>query len=117
MEWKWSKGDSSEKSARKKPVKEDVSPNQYNQDYQAYDTSLNHDENSWELMNKVQHFSTEEFKITNKREQLDEKITNRQLVQQCGLNPYMNNNNYVDDISIRDQFLLPTNTTQRETNT
>jgi hypothetical protein len=112
MEWKWSKGESSQKSARKKTGKEDVSPNQHNQ---AYDISLNHDEDSWELMNKVQHFSAEEFKITNKREQLDEKITNRQLIQQCGLNPYMNNDNYVDDISIRDQFLLPQNTSQSET--
>jgi hypothetical protein len=115
MEWKWSKGEPYQKSARQKTVKENKQSNEpQNQQIQAYDISLNHDENSWELMNTVQQFSPEEFKITNKREQLDEKIADRHLVQQCGYNPFMNNDNYVNDITIRDQFLLPQNTNQGE---
>ena len=37
------------------------------------------------------------------------------MVQQIGFNPFLGETNYVNDISIRDQFLKPVNTTQGET--
>ena len=77
----------------------------------AINSSLNHDENTWYLMNQVQHFSPDDFKTSNKREELDEKISGRHMVQQCGFNPFMTDNTYVNDIEVRDKFLKPINTT------
>lgn len=80
----------------------------------AYDSSLNHDENTWEILN--QSLSGTGFKVSNKREELGDKLANREMIQQIGFNPFLGQTNYVDDISIRDQFLKPVNTTQGEKN-
>ena len=34
------------------------------------------------------------------------------MIQQIGFNPFLSNSNYADDISIRDNFLKPVNTTE-----
>lgn len=80
----------------------------------AYSSSLNHDENTWEILN--QSLSGSGFKVSNKREELGDKLANREMIQQIGFNPFLGQTNYVDDISIRDQFLKPINTTQDEKN-
>ena len=36
------------------------------------------------------------------------------MIHQIGFNPFLGQTNYVDDISIRDQYLKPINTTQGE---
>ena len=113
MDWKWSVGEPCQKSQRKKacatviPAQIKVKPTE-----DAYANSLHHDENTWDLMNPVQHFVEEDFKVNNKREQLDEKIAERYLIQQRGSNPYMTNDNYAKDFCVSDQFLKPINTTQ-----
>ena len=84
-----------------------------NMDTSAYDSSLNHDENTWDILN--QSISGSGFKVSNKREDLDLKIADRELVQQIGGNPFLSDTNYVDDIAIRDNFLKPVNTTQGRT--
>ena len=73
----------------------------------AYSSSLNYDENTWDILNQDIYNG---FKRENRREELDFKISNRQMVQQIGYNPFMANNNYIDDISNRDKFLKPLNT-------
>jgi hypothetical protein len=122
MEWKWSNGISYKKS--KRPTKNDVTEEDkqsYLQDENeifsknieesAYSTSLNHDENTWDILN--QGF----LKQSSKREDLDNKIADRELVQQKGFNPFLIDSNYVQDISNSDMFLKPVNTTQeREKN-
>jgi hypothetical protein len=75
----------------------------------AYTSSLNHDENTWEILNQSLSGG---FKVSNKREELGTKLSGRDMVQQIGYNPFMTNGNYVNDISIRDQFLKPLNTNQ-----
>ena len=55
------------------------------------------------------------FKVSNKREELDTKISGRDMVQQIGFNPFLGQTNYAEDISIRDQYLKPVNTTQGST--
>ena len=118
MEWKWSNGISYKKS--KRIIKNDTTE-EYVEDQDelftrkveesAYSTSLNHDENTWDILN--QGF----LKQSNKREDLDDKIANRELVQQKGFNPFLNESNYVQDISNSDMYLKPVNTTQeREKN-
>jgi hypothetical protein len=39
------------------------------------------------------------------------------MIQQIGVNPFLSQGNYIDDISVRDQFLKPINTTQGSTKT
>ena len=119
MEWKWSNGIPYKKS--KRLTKNDITEEEYVEEQDeifsrkieesAYSTSLNHDENTWDILN--QGF----LKQSNKREDLDDKIANRELVQQKGFNPFLNESNYVQDISNSDMYLKPVNTTQeREKN-
>lgn len=117
MERKWTNGLPYERSRRLKHLailenKEMIEENkQFSKETEkaAYTSALNHDENTWDILN--QSLSGSGFKSSNKREELDSKISDRQLVQQIGFNPYLNDNNYVNDISVRDQFLKPMNTT------
>ena len=117
MEWKWTNGEPYERSRR--PNKKSAIEEENIQDElfskrveeSAYSTSLNHDENTWDILN--QGF----LKQSNKREELDNKIADRQLVQQKGFNPFLNDSNYVEDIAVSDMYLKPINTTlEREKN-
>jgi len=114
MEWKWTKGEPYERTRRYKH-QEQIENKQLSKEIEndAYTTSLNHDENTWEIMNQDVYGNG--FKVSNKRESLDSKIADRALTQQIGFNPFLGQNNYIDDISIRDQFLKPVNTTQGQT--
>lgn len=124
MEWKWVKGESYQKS--KRPIfnhdeKKEESPvnqidlDQLNKDHQlgAYTSSLNYDENTWDILN--QSVSQNGFQASNVREELDSKISNRSLVQQVGTNPFFDEKDYVDNVSIRDQYMKPINTTTVQT--
>jgi hypothetical protein len=111
MEWKWTKGEPYERSRRLKHVQQMENEEfSKNMETSAYTSSLHHDENTWDILN--QSFSNSEFKVSNKREELDSKIANRELTQQIGFNPFLGESSYINDISIRDQFLKPINTTQ-----
>lgn len=135
IEWKWTKGAPYAKSQR--PVKNEnnnnisniatnnnnnnnyseIDLNYENQntvsekevEHSAYSISLNHDENTWDILN--QGLYNNDFRQSSKREDLDSKISGRELVQQCGYNPFMENSNYANDISVSNQFLQPQNTT------
>lgn len=115
MEWKWTKGEPYERSRRIFKETDVVETEKFNKEIEqsAYSTSLNHDEHTWDILN--QSLSGNGFKVSNKREDLDFKIADRELVQQRGNNPFLSETNYIDDISIRDQFLKPINTTQGRT--
>jgi hypothetical protein len=113
MEWKWSNGQLYKKS--KRPTKNVITEEEQfvdqdeifskNIEESAYSTSLNHDENTWDILN--QGF----LKQSSKRETLDNKIADRELVQQKGFNPFLNESNYVEDVSNSDMYLKPMNTT------
>jgi len=112
MEWKWSKKEPYERSRRLKHVQE-LENKQFSEEIEkaAYSSSLNHDENTWSIMNNTVAVANEGFQINNKREDLDTKIADRQMIQQIGYNPFLSNTDYVNDVSVRDQFLKPLNTT------
>jgi len=115
MEWKWTKGEPYERSRRIFKEPEQIDNEKFNKEIEksAYSTSLNHDEYTWDILN--QNSSGNGFKVSNKREDLDLKIADRELVQQIGGNPFLSDTNYVDDIATRDNFLKPVNTTQGRT--
>ena len=113
MEWKWSNGIPYKKSKRvnKNDIIEQDQDEIFSKNIEesAYTTSLNHDENTWDILNQSIYNG---FTQSSKREELDDKIANRQLVQQKGFNPFLNESNYVQDISNSDMYLKPINTTQ-----
>jgi hypothetical protein len=123
MEWKWSNGISYKKSKRlsKNEIIEEE-PIEYQDEIfskkieeSAYSSSLNHDENTWDILNQGLYNGFTQS--NNKREALDNKIADRELVQQKGFNPFLNDSNYVQDISNSDMYLKPVNTTlEREKN-
>ena len=118
-EWKWTKKEPYERSRR--PIRNagaDIA--EQNEAFSneieksAYSSSLNHDENTWDILNQSIY---SDFKSSNKREDLDDKISKREMIQQIGTNPFLQNTNYLDDMSIRDTYLKPKNTTiDRERN-
>ena len=116
MEWKWTKGEPYERTRRSKISNESESI-KFSKDMEnsAYTSSLNYDENTWDILN--QSLSGSGFKVSNKREELDTKISDRDMVQQIGYNPFLNESNYVNDVSVRDNFLKPVNTTHDNTKT
>jgi len=111
---KWTDGQPYERSRRMKVLIQ-MENEKFSKEMEssAYTSSLNHDENTWDILN--QSLSGEGFKISNKREELGNKLAGREMVQQIGFNPFLSTTNYVDDISIRDQFLKPINTTTDDT--
>lgn len=116
MEWKWTKGEPYEKTKRvykRKETDDNVSDNPFfikDLEKTAYSSSLNYDENTWSILNES--VAANGFKLSNKREDLDFKMADREMIQQIGFNPFLSNSNYADDISIRDNFLKPVNTTE-----
>jgi hypothetical protein len=122
MEWKWSNGISYKKSKRpnKNNITEEENIEEQDEIFSkkieesAYSSSLNHDENTWDILNQGLYNG---FTQSNKREALDNKISDRELVQQKGFNPFLSDSNYVEDISNSDMYLKPVNTTlEREKN-
>lgn len=107
---KWTDGKPYERSRRLKHVQE-LENREFSakMNTDAYASALNHDENTWDVLNQGIYGG---FKVSNKREELDTKMNGRDMVQQIGFNPFLGESNYVNDISIRDQFLKPINTTQ-----
>jgi hypothetical protein len=110
MNWKWTKKEPFERSRRLKHALE-LENKEFNKNLEnsAYTASLNHDENTWNILNDVYK---NEFKVSNKREELDTKIADRKLMQQIGFNPFLGENSYINDLSMQDKFLKPINTTQ-----
>lgn len=113
IQLKWSLGEPYERSRRRKydnNSKEEIEAAkiQKQQITDAYTSALNYDENTWDILN--QSCANANTNMSNKREDLDMKIANRDLVKQTGNNPFLSSDNYADDISIRDKFLKPQNT-------
>jgi hypothetical protein len=105
VEWKWTKGEPYDRSMRPSRSDENISKEV---ESAAYEISLNHDENSWEIMN--QNLFDKNFVQFSKREDTDKKLAERQMICQVNMNPYLTNNNYVNDLSVHDQFLKPIST-------
>jgi hypothetical protein len=111
IEWKWSKGLNYDRS--KRVIKESIDEN-FNKivEETAYTSSLNHDENTWEIMNNS--LFDIGFVQNSKREDTDKKLSERQMMCQVNMNPYLTNNSYVQDLSVHDQYMKPVSTNYKE---
>jgi hypothetical protein len=111
MEWKWTPTNKEpyEKTARY--VKREESPEQLikppNFENLAHSYSLNCNESSgWES----ESFLENQFKIDNKRENVYNKMAEREMIGQIGMNPFLDKDDYVKNVVDRDMFLKPVNT-------
>jgi hypothetical protein len=54
------------------------------------------------------------FVQNSKREDTDKKLSERQMMCQVNMNPYLTNNSYVQDLSVHDQYMKPVSTNYKE---
>ena len=97
--WKWTLGEPYYKSAR--PEKQTTSNSDIITEYDTQQSAIN------------QSLADDLGTTSNKREELDNRVADRELVQQRGANPFLSSqSSYVNDIVVRDMFLKPINTIQ-----
>lgn len=119
--WKWSTGEPYYKSAKTEKKAQDVNY-EYDSQTNAINQSLadesffNQDSDLINITNTM--FSRNQNTNETKREDLDTKIADREMIAQRGFNPFLQTS-YVNDIVSHDMFLKPVNTTNghsKETN-
>ena len=123
--WKWSIGEAYYKSERLKGQRQELEKGQgqeNNSQINAMNQSLadksffNQDTDLINITNTM--FSRNQNTNETKREDLDAKIADREMIAQRGFNPFLQTS-YVNDIVSHDIFLKPVNTTNghsKETN-
>lgn len=105
--WKWSDGTKSERTTIDKEKNKMMQMEKESSDniQNAHSVSLNHDENTWDMLNNNFQANT----VKNNREELNFKVSDRQMMQQIGNNPFLSNTNYEEDIHTHNEFLRPVN--------
>jgi hypothetical protein len=117
--WKWSTGEPYYKSARQGKTGEESNTNldpNYEYDSQknainqslADDSFFNQDSDLLNITNTM--FSRNQTANETRREDIDTKMADRELLAQRGVNPFLQTS-YVNDIVTRDMYLKPVNTT------
>jgi hypothetical protein len=113
--WKWSIGESYYKSAR---LKKKDTPDQNENQNEAIQQSLaeesffNQDNDLINITNTM--FSRNNNASGTRREDLDLKIADREMIAQRGVNPFLQTS-YVNDLAAQDMFMKPKNTTFERT--
>jgi hypothetical protein len=114
--WKWSIGEpyyKSERLQKNETLKEeeyDTRTNAINQSL-SDDPFLNQD-TALNISDTM--FSRNQNTNETRREDLDSKISDREMIAQRGFNPFLQTS-YVNDVVVRDMFLKPVNTTFERT--
>jgi hypothetical protein len=65
-------------------------------------------------MNSTSLQETMDTMPISKREDTDKRMAERQMFSQKSLNPYLTNNDYVNDIVVSNNFLKPVSTTMEK---
>ena len=52
--------------------------------------------------------------LKNKREECCERISNREWIIQRNINPYLIQNNYINDLNAQNEFLIPKDSNYKE---
>jgi hypothetical protein len=125
--WKWSNGETYYKSPRKREKQNSASDYGYEEGELttkqiSYDSAQNAISQSLAFtgMNLDNEMDADNNNINNydgqnKRENIDNKISDREMISQRGTNPFSTQTSYVNDVVTRDMFLKPINTTQGRT--
>lgn len=109
IEWRWSNGGEYLKSARRQKqqiVEQPLQESQVMEEDVISQTAIYQSLNGFDTT-----FSRNENPSGNRREYLDNKISDRELLFQRGTNPFLQTTDYVKDVVARDMFLKPRNTT------
>jgi hypothetical protein len=122
-EWKWSKGELYYKSTRQieNKNKNNDNNNELNAEKEYLDiintTAIKQSLDGFSINDEYfdsfgfdPKFSRNENPNGNRREDLDNKMSDRELLFQRGTNPFLQTTNYVNDIVARDTYLKPQNT-------
>lgn len=104
VQWKWTSGEVYPRS-RRRPNNTPTYDNNYGvdvnfseeQEKAAYTTALNHNEDTWDILNQTANQVV--FRNSNKREDMDFKIADRDMMQQRGFNPFNPGSNYANDLA------------------
>jgi hypothetical protein len=121
--WKWSNGETYYKSPRRDIKEKTNTGSDYGYEegelttqQLSYDSGQNAIAQSLAFtdINDLPNYSRNADN-ENKRENLDNKISDRELMGQRGTNPFSMQTSYVNDVVTRDMFLKPINTTQGRT--
>ena len=66
------------------------------------------------LSNNIDNNNNEIFRINNKREEANHKLSERYLVGQTKQNPFMLDNDYIKDLDTQQNFLIPKNSNNKQ---
>jgi hypothetical protein len=123
IEWKWTCGEKMEKTPRssQKIMKKNE---YYEEDPYQQQPSTNHDRTAYEQSllseNDIWSIDGSVFidKPLNKREDNYNKMSEREMFGQINQNPFLVQNNYLDDLMNQEKFLKPMSTSsEKEKNT
>ncbi len=120
IEWKWTCGEKMEKTPRIPPTI--VKKNEYYEEdpYQSQQSSTNHDRSAYEQSllseNDIWSIDGSVFidKPLNKREDNYNKMSEREMFGQINQNPFLVQNNYLDDLMNQEKFLKPMSTSSEK---
>ena len=128
VEWKWSNGDKAERTPRPPPIQNRTRKIEVENEYNGYEVQ---DENqvvnrclfnaeemlgSRDIMDQGQQQLMNEFqRQPNKREDTYNRMAEREMVGQRGMNPFFsqndnNNSGYIEDLMNQEQFMKPIST-------
>jgi hypothetical protein len=124
IEWKWTCGEKMDKTPRIPPTI--VKKEEYYQEdsyQQQHQTSENHERTAYEQSllseNDIWSIDGSVFidKPLNKREDNYNKMSEREMFGQINQNPFLVQNNYLDDLMNQEKFLKPMSTSSEKEKT
>jgi hypothetical protein len=120
IEWKWTCGEKMDKTPRIPPTIAKKSEYYEEDPYQSQQPSTNHDRSAYEQSllseNDIWSIDGSVFidKPLNKREDNYNKMSEREMFGQINQNPFLVQNNYLDDLMNQEKFLKPMSTSSEK---
>lgn len=107
LEWKWSNGEKPKKSVKTDKI------NIVNDIEDKIDLKTLNDYDNHQLGNFNQDGFVHKL---NKLGGQNEKLSNRHMIVQKGINPFVNTNNYIEHLDMETSFLRPKDSNNEEKN-
>ena len=110
IRWKWSNGSLNHQSSRQEGQKGQEREQEEREQQEREQQERQKERDQQERENNV-NLSLMDL---NTREQLDSKITTRELMLNSGNNPFFSEQTYIQDVVNRDLYLKPINTSSNK---